>query len=37
MLLLHSLLQDWFNTRKEGEKSLNDMQEKLNCLCQAII
>ena len=37
MLLLHLLLQDWLNTRKEGEKSLNDMQGNVNLPGQAII
>ena len=37
MVLLYSLLQDWLNTRKEGEKSLNDMQKNKNLPGQAII
>ena len=38
MLLLHLLLQDWLNTRKEGEeKSLNDIQGNVNLPGQAII
>ena len=37
MLLLHLLLQDISNTRKEGEKSLNDMQGNVNLPGQAII
>ena len=37
MLLLHLLLQDWLNTRKEGKKSLNDMQGNVNLPGQAII
>ena len=37
MLLLHLLLQDWLNTRKEGEKSLNDMQGNVNLPGQTII
>ena len=37
MLLLHLLLQDWLNTRKEREKSLNDMQGNVNLPGQAII
>ena len=37
MLLLHLLLQDWLNTLKEGEKSLNDMQGNVNLPGQAII
>ena len=36
MLLLHLLLQDWLNTRKEGKKSLNDMQGNVNLPGQAI-
>ena len=36
MLLSHLLLQDWLNTRKEGEKNLNDMQENVNLPGQAI-
>ena len=36
MLLLHLLLQDWLNTRKKGEKSLNDMQGNVNLHDQAI-
>ena len=30
MLLLHLLLQGWWNIRKEGEKSLNDMKGNVN-------
>ena len=37
MLLLHLLLQDWLNTLKEGEKSLNDMQGNVNVPGQAIV
>ena len=37
MLLLHLLLEDRLNTLKEGEKSLNDMQENVNLPAQAII
>ena len=37
MLLLYSLMQDWFNTRKEGGKSFNDMQRNVNLPGQAII
>ena len=37
MLLLHLLLPDWLNTRKEGEKSLNEMQGNVNLPHQAII
>ena len=37
MLLLHLLLQDLLNTRKEGKKSLNDMQGNVNLPGQAII
>ena len=37
MLLLHLLLQDWLNTRKEGEKSLNDMQGNVNLPGQALV
>ena len=37
MLLLHLLLQDLLNTRKEGEKRLNDMQGNVNLPGQAII
>ena len=36
MLLLHLLLQDWLNTRKEGKKALNDMQGNVNFPGQAI-
>ena len=36
-MLLHFLLQEWLNTRKEGEKSLNDMQGNVNLAGQAII
>ena len=35
-MLLH-LLQDWLNTRKEGKKSLNDMQGNTNLPGKAII
>ena len=37
MLLLHLLLQDKLSTRKEGKKSLNDMQGNVNLPGQAII
>ena len=37
MLSLHLLLQDWLNTRKEGEKSLNDMQGNVNLPGQAVV
>ena len=37
MVLLHLLLQDWLNTRKEGEESLNGIQGNLNLPGQAII
>ena len=37
MVLLYSLLQDWLNTRKEGKKSLNDMQGNINLPDQAIL
>ena len=37
MLLLHLLLQDWLNTCKEGEKSLNDMQGNINLPGQAVV
>ena len=37
MLLLHLLLQDWLNTRKEGKKSLNDMQGNANLPGQAVV
>ena len=37
MLLLHILLQELLNTRKEGEKSLNGMQENVNLPSQAIL
>ena len=37
MLLLHLLLQDWLNTLKEGEKSLNDMQGNVNLPGQAVV
>ena len=37
MLLLHLLLQDWLNTRKEREKSFNDMQGNVNLPGQAIV
>ena len=30
-------MQDWVNTRKKGEKSLNDMQGNVNLPGQAII
>ena len=36
MLLLHLLLKDWSNTRKEGKKGLNDMQGNVNLPGQAI-
>ena len=36
-MLLHFLLQEWLNTRKEGEKSLNDIQRNVNLAGQAII
>ena len=36
MLLSHLLLQDWLNTRKEGKKSVNDMQGNVNLPGQAI-
>ena len=36
MLLLDLLLQDLLNTRKEGKKSLNDMQGNVNLPGQAI-
>ena len=37
MLLLHFLWQDWLNTRREAEKSFNDMQGNVNLPGQAII
>ena len=37
MVLLYLLLQDWLNTSKEGEKSLNDIQENVNLRGQVII
>ena len=37
MLLLHFLLHDWLNTRREGERSSNDMQGNVNLPGQAII
>ena len=37
MLLLHFLLQDWSNARREEKKSLNDMQGNANLPGQAII
>ena len=37
MLLLHLLLQDWLITRKEGEKSFNDMQGNVNLPDQAVV
>ena len=37
MFLLHLLSQDWLNTRKEGEKSLNDMQGYVNLPGQAVV
>ena len=37
MLLLHLLLQDWLNTRKEGGKSLNDRQGNVNLPDQAVV
>ena len=36
-MLLYLLLQDWLNTRKEGKKSLNDIQRNGNLPGQAII
>ena len=36
-MLLHLLLQDWLNTRKEGKKSLNDMQGNANLPGQAVV
>ena len=36
-MLLHFSWQDWLNTRREGEKSLNDMQGNVNLPGQAII
>ena len=36
-MLLYSLLQDWLNTRKEGKKSVNDIQGNGNLPDQAII
>ena len=36
-MLLYLLLQDWLNTRKEGEKSFNDIQGNGNLPGQAII
>ena len=37
MLLLHFLLQDWLNTRREAKKTLNGMQGNVNLPGQAII
>ena len=37
MLLLDLLLQDLLNTRKEGKKSLNDMQGNVNLPGQAVV
>ena len=37
MLLLHFLLQDWLNTRREGKKALIDMQGNVNFSGKAII
>ena len=37
MLLLHLLLQDWLNSRKEGEKSLNDTQENVSSPGEAVV
>ena len=37
MLLLHFVLQDWLNTCREGEKSLNGIQRNVNLPGQAII
>ena len=37
MLLLHLLLQDWLNTPKKGEKSLNEMQGNVNLPGHTII
>ena len=37
MVLLYLLLPDWLNTRKEGEKSLSDMQGNVNLRGQPII
>ena len=36
-MVLYLLLQDWLNTRKEGEKSLSDMQGNVNLRGQPII
>ena len=35
-MLLHFLLQEWLNTHREGQKSLNDMQGNVNLPGQAI-
>ena len=37
MLLLHFLLQDWLNTRREGKKSLNDTQWNINLSSKGVI
>ena len=37
MVLLYLLLQDWLNTCKEGEKSLNVIQGNVNLPDQTII
>ena len=37
MLLLHILLQELLNTRKEGKKSLHGMQENANLPGQAVV
>ena len=37
MLLLHLLLQDWLNTRKDRKKSLDELQGNGNFPAQAII
>ena len=37
MLLLHLLLQNWLNTGKEGEKSLNDTQGNINLPGQTVV
>ena len=37
MILLYSLFQDWLNTLKEGEKSLNNMQRNVKLPGQATI
>ena len=36
MFLIHLLLQDWLNTRKEGKRDLNEMQGNVNLPGQAI-